>query len=77
MDKWAPTGKIEKFLSNLRPNSKFTIKITPENKFSCVYAEFEILAIFKILKISDDHFGQMTKIIGNFFFVIFFEDDII
>ena len=42
-------------------------KITPGNKFLCLYVAFQILAIFEIFEISNGHFGQMAQIFENFF----------
>ena len=45
MNEWALAGLIAKFLLILRSNLKSTIKITLEEKISCLYDTYEIFVI--------------------------------
>ena len=79
MDELALTGEIAKFWSILSSYSKSKIKITLRKKFSCLSDNFEIFVIFEILAIfefSNGHFCEIAKYIGNFFFVIFGQNDV-
>ena len=60
-DKWAPSGQIEKNLSNLRSDLETSIRINSGNKISFVHAKLKILAINKISVISNDHFWPNDK----------------
>ena len=53
------------------------MKITRGKKISRLCDTFESFVNFEIFEISNGHFGQMAKINGNFFFVIFNQDNVL